>query len=565
MNRQKNLSRVEQEEFDVCIIGGGATGLGCAVDASLRGLKVILVEHNDFASGTSSKSTKLFHGGVRYLEQAFMKFDFSQLRLVTKALHERRILLNIAPHLAHPIALLTPCYSWWEGFYYAIGLKMYDFLAGKTNLAKSEWLDKAATLERMPQLKSEGLKSSVLYYDGQFDDVRFALALAKTANNNDAVLLNHVNVLDFEHDEAGKLCALNIRDAHRRDFYKVKAKVFVNATGVFADTIRQKATPSVSGRIKASKGAHLILPRESLPAETGILIPKTKDGRVIFMLPWQGRLLVGTTDDEATITTNDPILLKSEADYLIEYVNKYLEKQIEATEIRAGFAGFRPLVIKENAKRTKDLIRDHEVEYDAKSGLVSILGGKWTTYRLMAKDTIDKVERILKNGTTTPCTTDKTMLYGSENFEKNLVRSLSRQHEVPERITRYLVAKYGYEANKILNLTQKEKPLKYPLVEGKPIIKAQVIYAVVHEQAGSLKDIFANRLGLEHTDWRATYDALPLAAHLVAEFFDWTEEEEQDAIQDYRDELLRMRKESTGLGIFPPRTPRPQHPFRKNR
>ena len=392
MNRLKNLNRLDTENFDVCIIGGGATGVGCALDAALRGLKVILIEKDDFGAATSSRSTKLFHGGVRYLEQAVKKLDLEQFRMVNKALQERRTLIKNAPHLAQPLALLTPCYSWFEGFYYNIGLKIYDFLAGKTNLAPSEWLSKDQSLKRITQLKGDRLSSSVLYYDGQFDDARYTLALAKTASEKEAVLLNHVEALEFGQNTEGVLESLKVRDILKNQEMTIRAKVFINATGPFSDAIRLMANPKAGKRMRVSKGVHLVLPRDSMGGDTAILIPKTDDGRVIFMIPWQRRILVGTTDEECALTEKDIPLENDDVDYLLKYVNRYLSKTITKDQIRSGFGGLRPLLQADPTADSKSLVRDHEVETCKKSGLVSIMGGKWTTYRLMAKDTIDKIE-----------------------------------------------------------------------------------------------------------------------------------------------------------------------------
>ena len=344
MNRLKNLSRLEHEAFDICIIGGGATGLGCALDAALRGLKVVLIERDDFAAATSSKSTKLFHGGVRYLEQAVKKLSMEQFRLVHKALYERKTLIQNAPHLAQPLALLTPCYTWWEGIYYAIGLKIYDWMAGKTNLAPSEWLSKAAALHRVPQLNGNKLRSAVLYYDGQFDDARYALAIAKTADTKGAVLINHVETLGFARNTEGVLTSLKVRETLQDEDYEIKAKLFVNATGPFSDRVRQLANPKAGQRMRVSKGAHVVLPRDLMPGDTAVLIPKTDDGRVIFMIPWQRRLLVGTTDDDCKLTEKEVALEKNDVDYLLKYVNRYFDKEIKPEQIKSGFGGLRPLL-----------------------------------------------------------------------------------------------------------------------------------------------------------------------------------------------------------------------------
>ena len=543
MNRLKNLAQLDKEEFDICIIGGGATGVGCALDAALRGLKTVLVEKNDFASATSSKSTKLFHGGVRYLEQAVKKLDMEQFRMVYKALQERKTLIKNAPHLAHPLALLTPCSTWVEGAYYAIGLKIYDMLAGKTNLASSDWLNKKEALKRIPQLNEKSLNSAVLYYDGQFDDARYTISLAKTADEKGALMLNHINVLNFEKDEKGRLNALNITDNIKNEHYKIKAKVFINATGPFSDTIRQMATPSVSPRIRVSKGVHLVLPRDLISAETAILVPKTDDGRVIFIIPWQSRILVGTTDEECSITEDEIIVERDDVEYLLKYVNRYLKKPITQAQIKSGFGGLRPLLQADADSDTKSLVRDHEVEVDKKSGLVSIMGGKWTTYRLMAKDTIDKCEHILR-GSISPCTTDQQLLAGAEGWTPDYYQSLMKRFKIHDYIAKRLSSKYGTDALKILNLLFKDGSLRLPVIEGSPVLRAEIVYCAVYEMGYSLKDVFARRLGLELTDWDRTIEAIPIAATLLQEAFWWTDEEKERQIKEYRNEIIRFKQEA---------------------
>ena len=541
MNRLKNLSRLEHEAFDICIIGGGATGLGCALDAALRGLKVVLIERDDFAAATSSKSTKLFHGGVRYLEQAVKKLSMEQFRLVHKALYERKTLIQNAPHLAQPLALLTPCYTWWEGIYYAIGLKIYDWMAGKTNLAPSEWLSKAAALHRVPQLNGNKLRSAVLYYDGQFDDARYALAIAKTADTKGAVLINHVETLGFARNTEGVLTSLKVRETLQDEDYEIKAKLFVNATGPFSDRVRQLANPKAGQRMRVSKGAHVVLPRDLMPGDTAVLIPKTDDGRVIFMIPWQRRLLVGTTDDDCKLTEKEVALEKNDVDYLLKYVNRYFDKEIKPEQIKSGFGGLRPLLQADPTEDVKSVVRDHEVEVDKTSGLISIMGGKWTTYRLMAKDTIDKCEEILR-GVVSECQTDKQLLVGAEGFVKDDYKRLARKFGIPEYVTRRLNRRYGMEAIQVLMMIWKDPTLRHPIVQGSPILKAEVMYVAVHEMACTLKDMMSRRLGLELTDWEQTLEVMGTVANLLQEALWFSSTERDRMVADYRKEILEFQK-----------------------
>jgi glycerol-3-phosphate dehydrogenase len=541
MNRLKNLNRLETEDFDICIIGGGATGAGCALDAALRGLKVILIEKNDFGGATSSRSTKLFHGGVRYLEQAVKKLDIEQFRMVNKALHERRTLIKNAPHLAQPLALMTPCYSWFEGIYYNIGLKIYDFLAGKTNLAPSEWLSKDAALKRIPQLKSEGLRSAVLYYDGQFDDARYTLALAKTASEKDATVLNHVEALEFGRNTEGSLNFLKVRDVLKNEEMTIRAKIFINATGPFSDKIRLMANPDAGQRMRVSKGVHAVLPRDVMGVETAMLIPKTDDGRVIFMIPWQRRVLVGTTDDACDVTEKDIKLESDDVDYLLKYVNRYFSKTVEKSQIRSGFGGLRPLLQADPTADSKSLVRDHEVEICKKSGLVSILGGKWTTYRLMAKDTIDKVESILR-GPISECKTAEQVLIGGEGWEHEMYKWMARRYAVPEYVTRRLSRRYGMEAHKVLALCWKDASLRQAILPSSPMLKCEIVHACVEEMACTLRDVCARRLGLELTDWELTLEALEPIALVMQEVLWFSSEERIKMVEDYRNEILDFIK-----------------------
>ena len=537
MNRLKNLNRLETETFDVCIIGGGATGVGCALDATLRGLKVILIEKNDFGSATSSRSTKLFHGGVRYLEQAVKKLDLEQFRMVYKALHERRTLIKNAPHLAQPLALMTPCYSWFEGFYYNIGLKIYDFLAGKTNLAPSEWLSKDDALKRMPQLKADRLRSAVLYYDGQFDDARYTLALAKTASEKGATLLNHVEALEFPQNTEGSLKSLKVRDVLKNQEMTLRAKVFINATGPFSDAIRLMANPDAGKRMRVSKGVHLVLPRDSMSNDTALLIPKTDDGRVIFVIPWQRRLLVGTTDEECDLTEKDVLLEKDDVDYLLKYVHRYFSKTFKTDQIRSGFGGLRPLLQADPTSDSKSLVRDHEVEICKKSGLISIMGGKWTTYRIMAKDTIDKTEEILR-GPISDCKTADQLLMGAEDWNHDDYKMMARRYAVPEYVTRRLNRRYGSEAHKVLALCWKDGTLRQAILPGSPMLKCEIVHACVEEMACTLRDVCARRLGLELTDWQLTLDSLEAIALVMQEVLWFSSEEREKMVADYRAELL---------------------------
>ncbi len=372
-SRSEVLQQIEGGTFDVCIIGGGATGAGCAVDSQLRGLKTVVIEAGDYSAATSSSSTKLVHGGVRYLQEAVEDLDAGQYHVVKRALHERRLMLDNAPYLAHPLELLVPCYSRMEALYYGIGMKMYDWIAGKGNLFPSRYRSVAESVKRMPMLKPDGLTGTVAYGDGQFDDARYGMALIQTFSDEGGLAVNYARVVGLEKDAGGRLKSADVEDLLTHRKFKVRARAFINATGPFSDFIREMANPGVANRLRLSKGVHILLPLDKESTKDAILIPKTDDGRVIFAIPWLGRFLVGTTDDEAQ-HGDEMIVTKTEAEYLLRHLNRYLVSPMRLDEIVSGFAGVRPLVKSKNALDTKKLIRDHEVEMEEESGLISVLG-----------------------------------------------------------------------------------------------------------------------------------------------------------------------------------------------
>ena len=505
MNRKVQLERLSAtKKFDICVIGAGATGAGVALDATLRGLKVLLIDKGDFAGQTTSKSTKLVHGGVRYLEQAVKKLDWEQYKMVKKSLFERDTLLKNAPHLAHPLALLTPCRTWIESIYLTIGLKIYEWISGKRTLGASRWLSKKQALDFIPELKKKTLSSAVLYYDGQMDDARYCLAIVQKAEELGCTVLNYTQALDFHKDNTGKLKSLIIKDLTSNALHTINADVFVNATGPFADHIRQMANPKLSSRMKVSRGAHLVLPAEVMKNPTAMLVPETSDGRVLFIIPWQDALLVGTTDEE-DILSETPDLEQIEIPYLLKYVNLYLEKPVTPDQILAGFAGQRPLLGKaEKGSDTKSLVRDHEVEVDTNSQLVSIMGGKWTTYRLMAKDTIDHIYEAIWKKEVVSCTTEHQLLHGAEGYNYEDWKALVNQFQITENIAKHLLKKYGSKAKLVLELTENDENLKELLIENHPFIKAEVVYTINQEMAVNATDVLERRLGLKLRDEKAS-------------------------------------------------------------
>lgn len=533
MNRKQFLEEAATVHFDVCIIGGGATGAGCALEAQSRGLQTILVEREDFASGTSSKSTKLIHGGVRYLEQAVKKLSYSQYAMVRKALHERKTLIDIAPHAARPLALLTPCANPVAGLYYFIGLKLYDWLSGNRNIGRSRLLSKKQALAAIPELKASSLYNAVLYYDGQMDDQRLNMAVIQTASEKGAVCLNHCKAAGFVKN-GGRLQQLLVQDQLTGRQLSIKARVFINACGPFADAVRLMANESLKPRIRVSRGVHILLPRKLMPSETGMLIPATKDGRVIFVLPYDRYLLAGTTDEEVPLTEEDFGPSGSDVDYILSYVNQYLDIHAKAGQITGGFGGLRPLVAA-GEHNTKDLVRDHIVETDPASGLISILGGKWTTYRVMAKDTINAAAGML--GVAKTGVDNRNRLLGSRQYNKGLPAAVRAVSGCAEDIAAHLVSKYGDRSLVIAETARADIEHAERLAPGLPYTYAELLYVLEHEMACTVKDVLNRRWGLEITNWQQTLDLIPVAGAFMSSYFEWDEASRQQYITGYAEEI----------------------------
>src|SRR5882672_855771 len=540
--RLQTIRNIEGVPFDLCVIGGGATGAGTALDAQLRGLRTLLVDAGDFASGTSSASTKLVHGGVRYLEQAVKTFDFAEYRMVQGALHERASMLRNAPHLAHVAEFLVPVYSWFQAAYFRIGLKIYDLLAGKKNLSPSKVLSRAETLKRLPGLKAAGLYGAIAYADGQFDDARYAMALVRSFQDAGGKALNYCPVESFVWAGGKSISGIQLRDAIGQNKLTIQAKIVVNATGPFSDKIRQLANPSVSPRLRPSKGAHLLFPGELFPGKDALLVPETEDKRVIFAVPWQGRLLVGTTEDEATPETKMAVS-HGEAEYMLRQLNPYLSQPLRVEQAVSGFAGLRPLVAARDDKHsTKELIRDHEVEVDEKSGLISILGGKWTTHRLMAEDTVDAVQRGL-GMEVSACVTKEHPLDGAAGFSGDYWQTLQKKGGLTESEARHLANKFGTNAERVLTLIKTDPRLRSPIVAGFPALRAEVIYCAQEEMAQTIEDVLARRLGLQMYDWRATIAAAEIVADLLAAELGWSGDRKTAEISGYVAKLRGFLKE----------------------
>jgi glycerol-3-phosphate dehydrogenase len=542
--RSEIVGRIGATSYDVCVIGGGASGAGCALDAQLRGLKTVLVDAGDFGSATSSASTKLIHGGLRYLQQAMVDFDVGQYRVVRAALRERVFMLRNAPHLTRVLEFAVPCFGLPEAVYYSVGLKLYDWLAGKAVLRPSFFLRRTQALARFPNLNGNRLFGAALYSDGQFDDARYNLALIRSCSDAGGDVLNYAAVTGFTKNRQGRLATAEVEERQSGTRLSIRAKAFLNATGPFSDRLREMACPGIAPRLILSKGVHIVLP---LPAGFGndaVLIPKTEDGRVIFAIPWQERLLVGTTETEATLDEM-PSVTRAEAEYLLRHLNRYLIRPFHLTEIVSAMAGVRPLVRSGKCSPTSQIIRDYEIEVETRSGLISVLGGKWTVYRLMAEHAVDAVQRGVK-GKITPSRTRDYALLGSENHKMEAAENLAAIHGIAPDIARHLVDKFGSCAGSVLELVRADRSLGSRLVVGAPQIAAEVAYCAREEMAMGIEDTLSRRLGLQSFDWRLAIEAAPAVGNILAREFGWARTRTGEEIRLYVD---RIRASAEALGV----------------
>lgn len=518
MGRQQHLQQLKDGSgFDLLVIGGGATGCGVALDAASRGLKVALVEKNDFAEGTSSRSTKLVHGGVRYLEMAVKKLDLVQYNLVKDGLRERYTLLKNAPHLSNRLPLVTPLYRWLDIPYVFSGLKLYDVLSGRRNIGHSRLLSRSEALRRFPTLKAKGLKAGVLYYDGQFHDARMALSLALTAEQQGAVIINHVAVTGLL-KKTGEICGVRLTDALSGESWELRAKGVINATGPFADQIRLLDNPAATKLLSASSGIHIVLDKRFAPPDTGLMIPQTEDGRVLFVLPWEDHALVGTTDEPAEITEH-PQPLESEINYLLRHVARYFNLQVERSDIKAVWSGLRPLVSDPEAADTAHLARDHVIE-ESPGGLLTIAGGKWTTYRKMAEDTVDHaLQRFALSAPQPACQTEHLPILGGADYRPQMELELREKFALDPDVAGYLLRTYGDQSEQVAKLAQTGYGAR--LVEGHPVLEAEVLYAVRCERAERVIDVLARRTPLALLDSAASRQAVTRVLEIMAQELDW--------------------------------------------
>jgi glycerol-3-phosphate dehydrogenase len=547
-SRQEALRKIENTAFDVCVIGAGASGAGSALDAQLRGLPTVVVDAGDFAGATSSAATKIVHGGVRYLQDAVTHLDIHQYEVVKKALRERIRMLHNAPFLTRTLEFVVPCFSWFEVVYYGIGLKMYDWIAGHASLFPSRYISREETIKRFPSLNTTGLRGAIVYADGQFDDARYDMALLRTFTEAGGEALNYARVSGFSTEPNGKITAVEVRDQVTGSIFTIRARAFVNATGPFSDEIRTLAHAGILPRMRPSKGVHILLPLDGFFDREALLIPKTEDGRVIFALPWLGRLLIGTTDEEVGVQ-EEMILKRSEAEYLLRHVNPYLKRPFSVHDIQSAISGMRPLVGSKGKQKTKSLVRDDEVEVDEGSGLISILGGKWTTHRAMAEGTINAVEKYLK-GTVTPSRTPDHPLSGAAGYDKNYPERLTSEFHIPADTARHLAEKFGTVADQVLALTVNNPSLLLRVVPGFPAITAEVLYTIRYEMAVSIEDILARRTGLQLFSWEYAITAAPHVAQCLADELGWSGTQKREAVNQYIKKINRFL-EVAGISAGP--------------
>ncbi|MBY0585791.1 FAD-dependent oxidoreductase [bacterium] len=509
MNRLSMLDRVlaRTDPWDIVVIGGGATGLGIAVDAAQRGYDTLLLEQFDFGKGTSSRSTKLVHGGVRYLAQG-------NIKLVTEALYERSLMLANAPHVARRLAFLVPGFKWWEKPYYGLGLKIYDALAGRHGLGRSRFVSSSQAIEMIPTLERDHLRGGIHYFDGQFDDTRFLVHLARTAADLGACLINYAPVVGLM-KTGDRVTGVTFRDGEVGTEYSPRARVVINATGVFADGIRQLDDERLPAMLRPSQGIHLVLDRSFLPGQTALMVPKTDDGRVLFIIPWHDRVIVGTTDTPVDQVSFEPRALPEEFDFVMTHARRYLARDPVESDVRSLFAGQRPLVRSTGAGKTSSLSRDHTLLID-RSGLITVTGGKWTTYRRMAQDAIG---RAITVGGLPPraCQTPNLRLHGAVDRSPDDIDFLA----------------YGSEWPLVDSLCQTTTRGADLLVPGLPYRRGEVLWQARHEMARTVEDVLARRTRCLFLDAVGSVGAAPTVAEILAKELGKDDRWEKEQVQQY--------------------------------
>jgi glycerol-3-phosphate dehydrogenase len=493
VNRDLSIQAISDRSvvWDCLIIGGGATGLGAAVEAASRGLKTLLIEKTDFAKGTSSRATKLAHGGVRYLEQG-------DIQMVRHALKERGLMLRNAPHLVHPLRFIIPAYQFHEKPFYGIGLTIYDLLSGKLSFGRSKILSRTETVEQLPTVETKGLRGGVLYYDGQFDDARLATTLAQTLSDLGGVIANYTEAAGLLKD-GGKVSGVIVRDVENDKSYEVRARVVVNATGVFVDQVRQFDQPGAAKMVAVSQGAHLVLPKEFNPGTSALMVPKTSDGRVLFGIPWHNKVIIGTTDHEVPKPVEEPEIEDQDISFILTEAARYLAKDPTESDVLSCYVGLRPLVKHAEATSTAKLSRDHTVVVSP-SGLVTITGGKWTTYRRMGEDCINHAIEV-GGLSASPSRTETLHLHGYQ----------AEPADGPEHLT-----VYGTDRAKIEGLIRSNKTLSEPIHPRLPYSRGEVVFSVREEMARTVEDVLSRRTRSLLLDSAAAVEAAPAVAKLLA-------------------------------------------------
>jgi len=512
MNRLKSIEEIRKETgkiWDLIIIGGGATGLGIALDASSRGFKTLLLEQSDFAKSTSSRSTKLVHGGVRYMAQG-------DLLLVMEALHERGLMLKNAPHLTFNQEFVIPVYTLWDVFLYSVGLKFYDLLAGRLSMGKSYFINRKRTLLRLPLLKSDGLKGGIVYHDGQFDDSRMALALAESATDHGGTVLNYMRVDSLSKNDKGKIEGVKATDTLTGEEFNLKTKLVINATGVFADEIARMDNPGARPTIRPSQGVHIVLDKSFLGGDSAIMIPKTTDGRVLFAIPWFDEVVIGTTDTPINDISLEPVALEKEINFILQTAEAYLTKPPKREDVLCIFAGLRPLAANpDNPESTKEVSRRHKITL-SESGLLTIIGGKWTTYRRMAEETID---RAIREG----------FLSKSECHTSNLKLTSLTEANNSGRLHIY-----GNHYPEIEAMISADPELGVPLNPRLPYTRAEVLWICRNEMPAGIEDVLARRTRSLFLNARASAEIAPQVAELMAGEFGYDQKWKSDQVAAYQ-------------------------------
>lgn len=513
MKRLEQLAKLEEtKNWDIIIIGGGASGLGTAVDAASRGFKTILIEAVDFAKGTSSRSTKLVHGGVRYLEQG-------NVSLVIEALKERGLMEKNAKHLVRNLAFVIPNYNWWEGYFYTIGLTIYDLLAGRLSLGKSKYISKKKTIELLPTVEQKGLRNGVVYHDGQFDDARMAINLAQTAIEKGACVLNYTKVIHLLKDKNHNLIGVTFEDQETGKKQDLRGTAVINATGIFTNSIMKMNDKVYKKYIVPSQGIHLVFDKSFLPSENALMIPKTSDGRVLFAVPWYDKVVVGTTDTLIKSHSLEPIALEKEIQFVLETAQRFLSKKPIRSDVLSVFAGLRPLAApEEKGQNTKEVSRSHKIIV-SETGLISITGGKWTTYRKIAEDIVDKAITV-HNLPKVECKTEHISIHGNK-----ITTTLDRENHL------YI---YGSDIDGILQLQENEPDLKEKLHPNYNYTMAEVTWAIRFEMARTIEDVLARRVRLLFLDSRAAIDSCEKVGILLSKELGHDETWKQNQIAQFK-------------------------------